>query len=91
MNSIPEELLKKHKDLVLSEEMTVESHTQREQGEWVLQTLMIKGYDVPFKYKRTKKFRSLVGQRVNLIYYPEKEMVAGFAIQTMQVVRVRRS
>ena len=41
MKPVPEALLKKHANLVQSEGVTVVSHTQREVGEWVLQTLMI--------------------------------------------------
>ncbi|NKF50637.1 hypothetical protein G3R49_08640 [Shewanella sp. WXL01] len=85
-----EELLKKHDKLIHSEGLTVESHTQREQGEWFIQTLMLKGYQVPFKYKRTKKYKSLAGQKVSLVYYPAVEQVAGFEVEVMQVVRIRR-
>lgn len=90
MTTDSDELLKKHSNLIHSEGVTVESHTQREQGEWVLQTLMIEGYDVPFKYRRNKKFKSLAGQKVNLTYYPREQTIAGFKVETMQVVRVRR-
>ncbi|MGZ9898290.1 hypothetical protein [Shewanella gaetbuli] len=91
MNTDSDELLKKHSNLIHSEDLTVESHTQREQGEWFLQTLMIKGYDVPFKYRRNKKFKNLTCHKVNLTYYPREESVAGFKIETMQVVRIRRA
>ncbi|GGB63172.1 hypothetical protein K8B83_12080 [Shewanella inventionis] len=90
MKPVPEALLKKHANLVQTEGVTVISHTQREIGDWVLQTLMIENCDVPFKYKRPKRFKSLQGQKVNLIYYPSKEVIAGFEIEIMQVVRVRR-
>jgi hypothetical protein len=50
---------------------------------------MIEGYDVPFKYKRTKHYRDLKGQRVNLTYYPETEVVAGMEFEIMKVVRVK--
>ncbi|MCT7941804.1 MULTISPECIES: hypothetical protein [Shewanella] len=90
MTTDSDELLKKHSNLIHSEGVTVESHTQREQGEWFLQTLMVKGYDVPFKYRRNKKYKNLTGQKVNLTYYPREETIAGFKVETMQVVRVRR-
>jgi hypothetical protein len=50
---------------------------------------MLDGYDVPFKYKRRKQYKSLVGARVNLTYYPVTEKVAGLPFETMKVVRVR--
>jgi hypothetical protein len=89
MKSDSDELLKKHSNLIHSHDVTVVSHTQREEGEWMLQTLMIKGYDVPFKYKRNKKYQNLTGKRVNLTYYPREQTVAGFKVETMQVVRIR--
>ncbi|MBR9727199.1 hypothetical protein ACFOD0_01255 [Shewanella intestini] len=88
--SEPEQLLKKHQQLTYSEGLTVETHTQREKGDWFLQTLMIKGQHVPFKYKRTKKYKNLAGQKVSLVYYPAVETVAGFEVEIMQVVRIRR-
>ncbi|MCF1438295.1 MAG: hypothetical protein LPD71_05970 [Shewanella sp.] len=48
-------------------------------------------WDTPFKYLRTKKYRTLEGQKVNLIYYPDIETVSGFGIDVMKVVRLRRS
>lgn len=71
--------------------MTVVSHVQRKSDEWFLNTLMIDGYDVPFKYKRTKRYKDLKGQRVNLTYYPETETVAGMEFEIMKVVRVKVS
>ncbi len=38
-------------------------------GDWILNSLMIEGCEVPFKYKRTRKYKNLQGQRVNLTYY----------------------
>lgn len=86
-----DKLLNKHQDLTHSEGVKVVSHTQREEGDWVLQTLMIQDCSAPFKYKRTKRFRSLEGQKVNLTYYPDTEKVAGFDIEIMKVVRVKRA
>ena len=89
MKSEPENLLKKHAELVHSEMRKVTSHVQREAEEWIVNTLMIEGCEVPFKYHRKKRYKSLQGQRVNLTYYPATEQVAGLAFETMRVVRVR--
>ena len=69
MKSSPEKLLDTHRELVHSEEQKVVSHVQRETGEWFLNTLMIEGCDVPFRYRRKERYKSLAGQRVNLTYY----------------------
>jgi hypothetical protein len=84
-----EKLLKAHENLTHSEMMKVVSHVQREQGEWLINTLMIEGCSAPFRYKRKKKYKNLEGQRVNLTYYPEVEKVAGFELEVMTVVRVK--
>jgi len=89
MKSPVDRLLVRHENLVHSEGVKVLSHTQREDDDWVLHTLMIEGCDAPFKFRRKKKYRSLKGQRVNMTYYPEIETVAGFEIETMKVVRVK--
>ncbi|MET0083540.1 MAG: hypothetical protein ABW079_11005 [Sedimenticola sp.] len=89
MTSDPSKLLKRHEKLVHSEMCKVTSHVQREDGEWIINTIMIEGYDVPFKYKRRKMYRSTVGQRVNLTYYPETETVAGMPFEVMKVVRIK--
>lgn len=67
------------------------SHVQRDSGDWVINTLMLEGYEVPFKYKRTKQYRSLKGAQVNLTYYRQVENVAGIEFESMKVVRIRRS
>lgn len=87
----PEKLLKKHQKLVQSDLQKVTSHVQREAGEWFINTIMIEGCDVPFKYKRKQPYKNLKGQRVNLTYYPDTETVAGMAMEIMTVVRVRVS
>ena len=89
MKSDPEELLKKHRQLVHSEMRKVVSHVQRDAGEWTLNTLMIEGCEVPFRYRRKRAYRSLQGKRVNLTYYPAEEQVAGMAFEVMRVVRIR--
>lgn len=84
-----DKLLSKHQKLIHSDNKKVTSHVQREDGEWYINTLMIDGYDVPFKYKRTKKYKSLQGQRVNITYYADKEQIAGFDIEIMSIVRIK--
>lgn len=83
-------MLANHGQLVYSEGLTVLSHIQREKGEWIQHTIMVDNYDTPFKFRRAKKYKSLQGQKVSLVYYPETEMVAGFEIEIMQVVRIKR-
>lgn len=82
-------LLSNHQKLTHSEMVKVVSHVQRDSKEWVLNTVMIEGCDVPFKYKRKNMYKSIKGQRVNLTYYPVKEMVAGIEFETMKVVRIK--
>ncbi len=69
----------------------VTSHVQRQKNNWIHNTLLIDGYDVPFKYKRQKKYKSLQGARVDIIYYPDKEIIAGMAFEYMKVVKVNLS
>lgn len=82
-------LLKNHQQLTHSDMLKVESHVQREAGEWFINTLMIEDVSAPFKYKRKKRYKDLKGQRVNLTYYPATEDVAGFKIEVMNVVRIK--
>ena len=89
MQTDPEKLLKKHAQLVHSDMVKVTSHVQREKGDWFLNALMIEGCEIPFKYKRTKKYKNLQGQRVNMTYYPSTESVAGMECEVMNVVRIR--
>lgn len=84
-----DKLLKKQAALIHSEQQKVASHQQREQGEWYINTLMLEGCDVPFRYKRKKLYKNLKGAVVNLTYYPTSESVAGFDMEVMNVVRVR--
>lgn len=86
-----EAILQKHNQLVHCELMKVTSHIQRFNGECMLNTLMVDGYDCPFKYCRKYKFQSLAGKRVDLTYYPTIEVVAGFEVDIMQVVHISRS
>lgn len=91
MQSDPNELLKKNQELIHSDALKVKSHVQRSQADWILHTLMIEGYDVPFRFKRQGKYRTLKGARVNLTYYPAQESVAGIPMEVMKVVRVKRT
>lgn len=91
MKSEPEKLLKKHENLTHSDMMKVTSHVQREAGEWIINTLMLEGYDVAFRYKRKQKYKNLKGQRVNLTYYPSTENIAGIQMEIMNVVRIKIS
>lgn len=91
MQSHPKELLDHNSKLIHSEALKVTSHVQRDDGEWILHTLMIDGYDVPFRFRRPDKYKSLKGARVNLTYYPAQEMLVGIPIEVMKVVRVKRT
>jgi hypothetical protein len=84
-------LLKKHEKLNQLDMVKVVSHVQRDKDDWILNTLMVEGYDVPFKYRRKTIYKSLKGARVNLTYYPETVSIAGLDIEIMNVVRIRRS
>ena len=84
-------LLKKHQELNQLDGVRVMSHVQRVEEDWILNTIMLEGYDVPFTYRRKKKYKSLKGARVNLTYYPETRTIAGLDFEFMNVVRVRRS
>ena len=89
MKTEAKKLLKKHEKLVHSEMMKVTSHVQRISGEWILNTVLIEECDVPFKYKRKKKYKDLKGACVNLTYYPDVETVAGMDFEVMNVVRIK--
>ena len=84
-------LLKKHQQLNQLDMAKVTSHVQREKDDWVLNTIVLEGYDVPFQYTRRKVYKSLAGGRVNLTYYPANKLVAGVDFEIMKVVRIRRS
>ena len=89
MKSSSEKLLKKHPQLINTEMAKVVSHVQRAQGDWILNTIMIEGCDVPFKYKRKERYKNLKGQRVNLTYYPDSDIVAGLTFECMRLVRIK--
>lgn len=90
MQSDPNKLLEKNKNLIHSELMKVVSHVQREKGEWILHSVMVEGCDVPFKFKRKGNYQSLKGARVNMTYYTEQETVGGMTFDVMKVVRIKR-
>ncbi len=91
MKSDPKKLLKKHHALVHSEMLKVTSHVQRRVNDWIVNTVMAEGYDVPFKFKRQRAYKNLKGARVNLTYYPAVETVAGIEFEVMNVVRIKVS
>ena len=88
-NKVVKKLLKSHQKLNHAENLKVVSHVQRDTKDWILNTVMIEGHDVPFKYKRKKKYKNIKGQRVNLTYYAVMEDVAGISIEIMKVVRIK--
>jgi hypothetical protein len=91
MKSDVDKLLKKNDQLNQLDLVKVVSHVQRDvEDDWVLNTLMLEGHDVPFRYKRKKRYRSLRGAPVNVTYYPQIEQVAGMDIEVMKVVRIRK-
>ncbi len=91
ITSDPDKLLKKNDALVHSDGRKVVSHVQRDMDDWIINTLMIEGYEVPFKFKRKDAYKDLSGARVNVTYYPSSESVAGINIEVMNIVRIRKS
>ena len=84
-------LIKKHQNLSHSMDKKVVSHVQREEDDWLINTVMIENCDTPFQFKRKKAYQNLKGARVNLTYYPEVKEVAGMHFEIMKVVRIRIS
>lgn len=91
MQSDASKLVKKHQELTHSDAVKVLSHVQRDKDEWILNTVMIEGCDVPFKFKRKQQYQDLKGAYVNMTYYPTVEVVAGMNFEIMNVVRIKRS
>lgn len=89
MKTAVDALLKKHRKLVQSDRRKVISHVQRDEDDWIVNTVMIVGQSTPFIYRRKRLYKSLEGQRVNITYYPETERVAGIEFEVMKVVRIR--
>jgi len=82
-------LLADNDKLIHSSMKKVESHVQRQVNEWIHNTVLIEGYDIPFK--RQKKYKSLKGARVDLIYYPDLESIAGIEFEYMKVIQINLS
>lgn len=74
--------------LIHSTMKKVISHVQRESKDWIQNTILIDGYDVPFKYKRKKRYKSLKGARVDIAYYPSSELLIGIEFEMMKVVKI---
>jgi DUF2075 family protein len=93
MKSPVKKLLEAHRELIHMEMQKVASHVQRNEknSEWIINTITIEGYDVPFRFKRKTEYRNLKGARVNLTYYATVESVAGFDVEFMNVVRIKKS
>ena len=86
-----DKLLLKHPNLTHSIDMKVVSHIQREKSEWFINTIMVDDIQVPFKFKRKKRYQDLTGALVNLTYYPTIETVAAFDVEVMKVVRIKKA
>ncbi len=82
-------LLSENENLIHTEAIKVVSHVQREQDGWIINTLMLEDVSTPFKFKRKKKYKALADQQVNITYYSDTEMVAGFEIDVMNIVRIK--
>lgn len=83
-------LLVENEKLIHSRMQKVESHVQRQKDDWIQNTVLLAGYDVPFKYKRQKMYLSLKGARVDLVYYPSSEQIAGLDFEVMNVIKINR-
>jgi hypothetical protein len=84
-------LLNEHDLLTHSTMQKVSSHVQRRDGDWVMNTVLVEGQDIPFKYKRRKLYKSLKGACVDMIYYPDTETIAGMDFPFMRVVKINLS
>lgn len=92
MHSDPDKLTRKHRNLTHSDALKIVSHNQREKEGWFINSIMVEGCEVPFKFKRKQRYRQLnKGQRVNITYYPASESVAGLEFEYMKVVRIKIS
>lgn len=50
-------LLQKHPQLIHSENKKVSSHTQRNEEEWIINTIMLEDSNIPFRFKRKKRYK----------------------------------
>lgn len=90
IKSDADSLIKKHRNLIHSQDKKVISHVQREQDDgWLVNTLMLEDCDTPFQFKRQKTYKNLKGARVNLTYYSDTQKLAGMDFELMKVVRIR--
>ena len=83
--------LAENDNLIHSTMQKITSHVQRQKGEWIFNTVLVEGHDVPFKYKRLKTYKSLKGARVDMIYYPDTENIAGMNFEIMKVIKINLS
>ena len=88
--SISDITIEQQQNVYHREHCTVLSHTQRDEGEWVQHTLMLENYETPFRFRRSKRYRCLKGESVDVDYYPQTTLVAGMELETMKVVRIKR-
>ncbi len=86
-----DKLTSRHNQLTHSDNLKVLSHVQRQDGEWIINTIMVEGHDTPFRYKRKTKYKNIQGQRVNMTYYRETDTIAGLDFEFMKVVRIKVS
>jgi len=83
--------MSENEQLIHSKMKKVESHVQRQVDNWIQNTVLIEGCETPFKYKRQKKYKSLQGARVDIIYYPSTEQIAGISFEFMKVIKINIS
>jgi len=91
MKTESKKLTQKHQELIHTDNLKVVSHVQREEEEWFVNTLLFENIEVPFKYKRKQRYKSLVNNRVNVTYYASNETIAGFEIEVMNIIRIKIS
>lgn len=91
ISSTSDDLLKKNQKLIHSSFQKVTSHVQRQEDEWITNTIMIEGCDTPFQYKRKKLYQNLKDTQVDITYYSTKKEIGGFEFETFNIVRIRRS
>ena len=91
MKTDVKKLMAKSDTLNHLENQKVITHVQRKREDWIQNTVMLEGYDVPFKYQRKQMYQTLKGAQVNVTYYATKESVAGMDFEVMKVVRIKVS
>ena len=52
----------------------------KNEGDWIVNTLMVEGCTAPFRSKRKQAYKNTRGQRVNLTYYPGSETVGSGSV-----------